>query len=146
MPIGDLSLVLAAEPLPRRTLLLCALVLGVGVTAVRPLGAQPATKQDLQLVIQAMEKRFEAVDKRFEVVDKRFEALEKGLDFLQSVMLTVLGFVLASPFVVEYLARRRAERDQAALEDSRKMLFALREAAQRDKNLANALRVAGLAK
>ncbi len=117
---------------------LIILAFGLSLTTFGPLHAQqPATKDDLRLVIEAMDRRFEAVDRRFESIDRR-------LDFLQNLTLALLGFVLASPFIIEYMARRRSDRDTAALDDSRKVIIALREAAQKDKNLANALRLTGL--
>ncbi|OQX75621.1 MAG: hypothetical protein B6D61_10055 [Bacteroidetes bacterium 4484_249] len=39
-----------------------------------------ATKEDIKMVIEMMDKRFEAVDKRFEAVDKRFEAVDKRFE------------------------------------------------------------------
>ena len=39
-----------------------------------------ATKEDIKMLMQMMDKRFEAVDKRFEAVDKRFEDLYKHMD------------------------------------------------------------------
>lgn len=39
-----------------------------------------ATKEDIKMVIQMMEKRFEAIDKRFEAIDKRFEAVDKRFE------------------------------------------------------------------
>ena len=46
-----------------------------------------ATKEDLRLLIEMMNARFEALqremDKRFEAVDKRLDSLEKRLSFMQ---------------------------------------------------------------
>ena len=39
-----------------------------------------ATKEDLKMLLEFMEKRFEAVDKRFEDVNKRFEAIDKRFE------------------------------------------------------------------
>jgi len=41
-----------------------------------------ATKDDIKLLINLIDKRFEAVDKRFEAVDKRFEAVDKRFEDL----------------------------------------------------------------
>ncbi|TFG04512.1 MAG: hypothetical protein EU536_04490 [Promethearchaeota archaeon] len=45
------------------------------------------TKDDLKMLIEAMDKRFEAMDKRFEVmqehIDKRFEAMDKRFEVMQ---------------------------------------------------------------
>jgi hypothetical protein len=39
-----------------------------------------ATKEDLKMLLEFMEKRFEAVDKRFEDMSKRFEAIDKRFE------------------------------------------------------------------
>lgn len=39
-----------------------------------------ATKEDIKMVLEMMEKRFEAVDRRFEAVDKRFEDMYRYMD------------------------------------------------------------------
>jgi len=67
-----------------------------------------ATKEDLRLLIEMMDKRFEAVDKRFESVDKRFESLEKRLTFMQwfmgfgfaflSVLIVLIKFLTVGPY------------------------------------------------
>jgi len=55
--------------------------------------SEVATKEDIKMLIQMMDKRFEAVDKRFEAlqremnarfeaVDKRFEAMDKRFSML----------------------------------------------------------------
>ena len=50
-------------------------------------GDEPATKRDIERVIdliiqlhQELDRRFEAVDHRFEAVDRRFEAVERQMD------------------------------------------------------------------
>ncbi len=43
-------------------------------------GEKLATKEDIKMLMQMMDKRFEAVDKRFEAVDKRFEAMDKRFE------------------------------------------------------------------
>lgn len=58
------------------------------------------TKEELKLVIEMFDKRFEAVDKRFEAVDKRFEDLNKRFIFLQ--WLIVIGFTFIS-ILITYL-------------------------------------------
>ena len=39
-----------------------------------------ATKEDIKMLMQMMDKRFEAVEKRFEAIDKRFEDLYRYMD------------------------------------------------------------------
>jgi chaperonin cofactor prefoldin len=39
-----------------------------------------ATKEDIKMVLELMNRRFEAVDRRFEAVDKRFEAIDKRFE------------------------------------------------------------------
>ena len=49
-----------------------------------------ATKEDIKMLMQMMDKRFEAVDKRFEdlyrYMDKRFEAVDKRFENMQKSM------------------------------------------------------------
>ncbi len=39
-----------------------------------------ATKEDIKMMLEMMNSRFEAVDKRFEAIDKRFEAIDKRFE------------------------------------------------------------------
>ena len=39
-----------------------------------------ATKSDLKLLMEMMDKRFEAIDKRFEAMEKRFELMDKRFE------------------------------------------------------------------
>ena len=84
-----------------------------------------------------MNKRFEQIDKRFEQTDKRFEQVEKRLDFLQQLFYVVMALVLTSPFLAFYLKEKSQGKMQA-------LIFALREASQKDENLSKALKIAGL--
>ena len=49
-----------------------------------------ATKNDIELLVKMMDKRFEAVDKKFEdmqkTMDKRFEAVDKRFEDMQKSM------------------------------------------------------------
>jgi flagellar capping protein FliD len=45
-----------------------------------------ATKDDIKMLIEMMNKRFEAVDKRFEAVDKRFEAVDRRFEDMYKYM------------------------------------------------------------
>ena len=42
--------------------------------------AAPATKDDIKMLIQQMDKRFEDVDKRFEDVNRRFEDVNRRFE------------------------------------------------------------------
>jgi tetrahydromethanopterin S-methyltransferase subunit G len=86
---------------------------------------------------EQVDKRFEQVDRRFEQVNKRFEQVDKRLDFLQQLFYVLMALIFASPFLAFYLKEKSEGRMQS-------LIFALREAAQEDKNLAKALRIAGL--
>ena len=52
--------------------------------------SQPATKQDIQMLMQQMDKRFEQMDKRFEQmqkqIDRRFEQVDKRFEQLREEM------------------------------------------------------------
>ena len=45
-----------------------------------PYPSNVATKDDIKMILELMEKRFEAMDKRFEAMDKRFESLQREMD------------------------------------------------------------------
>ncbi|MBE8189936.1 MAG: hypothetical protein HAW58_03575 [Candidatus Thioglobus sp.] len=103
-----------------------------------------ATNANTDLILQEiselrfdMNKRFEQVDRRFEQVDKRFEQVEKRLDFLQQLFYIVMMLIFASPFLAFYLKEKTQGRMQA-------LIFALKEASQKDENLSKALKIAGL--
>jgi tetrahydromethanopterin S-methyltransferase subunit G len=114
-------------------------------------GSDPATKDDLKAVLQAIEKRFEQIDRRFEQIDKRFEQIDrrfeqidKRLDFHQNLLLVLIAGMIGSPFIIDYLARRRDAADRKALDEARRAVIALRELSTKDKKVAEALRIAGL--
>ena len=59
---------------------------------------QPATKGDIENVVnliqhmgERMDQRFEAVDRRFEAVDRRFEAVESRLDRIGDTLAGLLS-------------------------------------------------------
>lgn len=84
-----------------------------------------------------MNKRFEQVDKRFEQIDRRFEQVDRRLDFLQQLFYVVMMLIFASPFLAFHLK----EKSQGKIQT---LIFALREASQKDENLSKALKIAGL--
>ena len=59
--------------------------------------SQPATKQDIQMLMQQMDKRFEQMDKRFEQmqkqIDRRFEQMNKRFELLTHIMYWVMGIL-----------------------------------------------------
>jgi len=97
----------------------------------------PATKDDIKLIIEQMDKRFEQVDKRFEQIDKRIE-------FLQSVLYIILGASIGSPFVAEYFARRKDKEFQEEHERVTKIIFALRDIAKDNPKIKESLQTAGI--
>lgn len=108
-----------------------------------PLVSIEYTQKDRDLLIEIRTKIHE-IDKRFEQIDKRFEQIDKRFDFQQNVLIIMLAALIGSPFLIEYLARRREAADKQALDEARRAVIALRELAQKDPKVANALRVAGL--
>jgi hypothetical protein len=91
-----------------------------------------------------MNKRFEQVDKRFEQNDKRFEQINKRLDFMQNLIIALFGVVIASPFAIEYMARRRDEEIKYEKENVQKILFTLRSLAAKDEKIKESLKISGL--
>jgi len=118
----------------------------------------PATKDDIKMVLEQMDKRFEQVDKRleqidkrfeqvdkrFEQVDKRFEQVDKRIDFMQSILYLVLGASIGSPFVAEYFARRKDKEFQEEHDKVAKIIFALKNIAKDDAKIRESLQVAGI--
>lgn len=56
----------------------------------------PATKEDIDRVVeliiqlhQELDRRFEAVDRRFEAVDRRFEAVDRRLDRMNEALASI---------------------------------------------------------
>lgn len=109
---------------------LLGLWLSLFSTGLYAAGSDPATKDDLKAVLQAIDKRFEQIDKR--------------LDFHQNLLLVIIAGLIGSPFLADYLARRREAADKQALDEARRAVIALRELSTKDKKVAEALRVAGL--
>jgi hypothetical protein len=77
-------------------------------------------------------------------MDKRFEQIDKRFEFLQIPILALLAGVIGSPFLLDFLARRREEANREAALKTDKVLVALRELAQRDTKVERALHVAGI--
>lgn len=96
-----------------------------------------ATKEDIKTILREMDKRFEQIDKRFEQIDKR-------LNFLENLIIILIAGMIGSPFLIEYLARRRNEYDRFKIEESFKTVIALRELAKVDPKVRKALKVAGI--
>lgn len=105
---------------------------------------EPATKDDIKLLIGQMDKRFEQMDKRFEQIDKRFEQVDKRLDFMQSLIYALMGLVFALPFIAIYLRDKKEAEDRKITDNMKGVLFVLREMAQNDEKLSKSLKAAGL--
>ena len=91
---------------------------------------EPATKDDIKLLIEQMDKRFEQVDKR--------------LDFMQSLIYALMGLIFASPFIAIYLRDKKEAEDRKITDNMKGVLFVLREMAQNDEKLSKSLKAAGL--
>ena len=106
------------------------------ITAVEA-NSSPATKDDIQLIIQQMDKRFEQVDKRFEQMEKRFE-------FFQALLLAMLAATIGTPFLVERYHNKRDDTDKGLLRDLDRFMVAMREAANHDDKIKEILKSAKL--
>jgi hypothetical protein len=115
----------------------CILVFVLFTTPGFVFASEKDILREIRLLREDMNKRFEQVDKRFEQVDKRFE-------FIQTILVALIAMAIGSPIALEYFARKRAARDEKIAEDTRKIIFALREVAEKDPRLDKALRHAGL--
>lgn len=81
------------------------------------LQAEPATKEDIKIILDQMDKRFEQVDKRFEQVDKRFEQIDKRFEqvdkrFDQLMWIIALWIPIAFGIVFYILRRIHAQEDR----------------------------------
>lgn len=101
-------------------------------------------RDDMNKRFEQVDQRFEQTDKRFEQVDKRFETVDKRLDFMQNLIIVIIGLVFTSPFLVEYMARKRTDKDRDISDKMEKLIIALKEVAQKDPRLAKALKLTGL--
>lgn len=106
---------------------------------------------EIKLLREDMNKRFEQADKKIDQVNERITQMdirigqvEKRINFVENLMLVLIGGILASPFLVEYMARRREEVDRKTIEDFRRVIIVLRELASRDENVSRALKIAGI--
>jgi len=117
--------------------------------------AQPASKNDIKLLIEQMNKRFEQTDKRFEQInkrfdtmqhniDKRFEQVDKRFDAVFNILYILMGLVFASPFITIYLRDKKENEDKKNFDTVRGMLFVLREFAQDNEKISKSLRAANL--
>lgn len=96
-----------------------------------------ATKDDIKIILEQMDKRFEQIDRRFEQTDKR-------IDFMQNILYLVLGASIGSPFVAEYLSRRKDKEFQEEHDRVSKIIFALKNIAKDDPKIKESLQVAGI--
>ena len=133
-------------------------IVGLILTAAPALAADGFTQQDRDLLIELsvrvdelekrMDERFEQVDKRFEQVDKRFDDMFNFFYILTgiftAIMVASIGFSFWDRRTVIRQARKEAIEfiEQEGL--TRRMLEALRTAAQDNEALAKAMRSAHL--
>ena len=104
--------------------ILCLLVFALSIHA------EPATKNDIKLVLEQMDKRFEQVDKRF--------------DTIFSILYILMGLIFASPFIVIYLRDKKDAEDKKNFDALQGILFTLRGFAQENEKIAKSLKAANL--
>ena len=129
-------------------------IVGLILAAAPAFAADGFTQQDRDLLIELsvrvdelekrMDERFEQVDKRFEQVDNRFDDMFNFFYILTgiftAIMVASIGFSFWDRRTVIRQARKEAIEfiEQEGL--TRRMLDALRTAAQEDEALAKAMR------
>ena len=133
-----------------RYLVIASLIL----TAAPAFAADGFTQQDRDLLIELsvradelekrMDERFEQVDKRFEQVDKRFDDMFNFFYILTgiftAIMVASIGFAFWDRRTVIRQARKEAIEFIEQEGVTRRMLEALRAAAQENEALAKAMR------
>jgi len=99
----------------------------------------------LQEFKASVDKRFEQVDKRFERVDKRFDQMMGFMGILASVFGGLVAVTIGFAVWDRRTALAPAIRKSRELEEREERIErALRELAQKDPNVAEALKHAGL--
>ncbi|MBF0537348.1 MAG: hypothetical protein HQL03_03740 [Nitrospirae bacterium] len=111
-----------------------------------------ATNQRLEDAIKAINQRFDAVNQRFDAINQRFNDINNRIDDLRGVMyimisVTVSGMIFIVGFalwdrrtILAPLARTTKEVEA----QTEKLTLALKEKADKDPDLKEALRHAGL--
>ena len=102
--------------------------------------------------IESVDKRIESVDKRIESVDKRIDHVDKRMERLETVMMGGFGLLFTSMIgLVGFVLWDRRSALAPAVRGTREIADreerlerALKEVAQRDPNVAEALRRVGL--
>ena len=68
------------------------------------INANPATKDDIKMLIHQMDKRFEQIDKRFEAMqsqmDQRFEVMQSHMDVRFDTITNIMMVMLAGIFTM----------------------------------------------
>lgn len=117
-------------------------------------------RDDMNRRFDLVDKKFEAVDKRLTGIDQRlssvdqklssmdqrFESMDKRFDFMQNLVYVVIGLLFGSPFLIEFMARKRSEKDHDVSDKTEKLIISLNEVARKDSRLARALKLTGLLK
>ena len=144
------------------------MIVSLILTAVPAWAADGFTQQDRDMLIELkvrldqlekrMDERFEQVDKRFEQVDKRFEQVDKRFDdvnnrfndmfnyfyiltgIFTTIMVASIGFAFWDRRTVIRQARKEAVEFIEQEGVTRRMLQALRTAAQENEALAKGMR------
>jgi prefoldin subunit 5 len=102
--------------------------------------------------IDGLDKRIDGLDKRIDGLDKRIDGLDKRIDGLQGLMYIVIGAVIAQTIgIVGFTLwdRRSAlapaiRKNKELEERENKIERVLKEVAQKDPNVAEALKHVGL--
>ena len=98
---------------------------------------EPATKDDIKLLIELIKDNQEQTNKRFEQIDKRF-------NFMQSLIYILMGLVFASPFIAIYLKNKEDSKMREVFDTVKNITFTLRELAQNDDKIHKALKLSNL--
>ena len=136
----------------------CLVILVLILAAAPALAADGFTRQDRDLLIELkirvaqfekrMDERFEQVDKRFEQVNNRFGDMFNYFYILTGIFTTIMvaniGFAFWDRRTVIRQARKEAVEFIEQEGVTRRMLQALRTAAQEDEALAKAMRSSNL--
>ena len=102
--------------------------------------------------IDGLDKRIDGLDKRIDGLDKRIDGLDKRIDGLQNLMEILIGAIFAQTIgIVGFVLwdRRTAlspavKKNKEIEEKEERIERALKELAKKDKNVEEAMKIAGL--
>ncbi|MFQ5687589.1 MAG: hypothetical protein ACE5GV_13125 [Candidatus Scalindua sp.] len=121
----------------------------VGQTQTMILDQIRILREDMNKRFEQVDKRFEQVDKRFEQVDKRFEQVDKRFEFVQNLLVALL-VILVGTTIYSVLGKTREKKidDSTKIKDvierEERLEKIINEIVNKDEELKRRLQTFGL--